>query len=81
MNHDFNDNPYGNYPFNHARYDTQGNRCTGINGLMDYGKNSKHDKFTTCSKEDFRRYHDWAVQKYGSFCLACGSTHNGKLFL
>ena len=75
MKHDFDDHP------NNVRYDTQGNPCTGINGLLDYGERSKVDKFTTCSREDFQKYHDWAVKTYGSFCLTCGSTDNGKLLL
>jgi hypothetical protein len=33
------------------RYDSQGNLCTGINGVMDYTR--YFDKWTTCSYEDF----------------------------
>ena len=66
MQHDF-----GSGGTSDVRYDSQGNRCTGINGLMDYGARSSVDKFSSCSKEDFRTWYNQVVQTYGSFCLAC----------
>ena len=54
------------------RYDSNGNRCTGLNGLMDYGSRSSVDKFTTCSKEDFTTWYRRVINTYGSFCLTCG---------
>ena len=66
MYHDF-----GNGGTSDIKYDSSGNRCTGINGLMDYGSRSRVDKFTTCSKEDFASWYRRVVQTYGSFCLTC----------
>ena len=68
MSHDF-----GSGGTNDVRRDSQGNSCTGINGLMDYGARSSVDKFTTCSKEDFTAFYNRVVQTYGLFCLACGT--------
>ena len=67
MSHDF-----GNGGTNDIRYDSQGNRCTGINGVMDYGVRNAVDKWTTCSKEDFAAFYNRMIQTYGSFCLTCG---------
>ena len=67
MYHDF-----GNGGTSDIKYDSNGNRCTGINGLMDYGARSSVDKFTTCSKEDFVRWYQRVISTYGEFCLACG---------
>ena len=67
MSHDF-----GNGGTNDIRYDSQGNRCTGINGVMDYGARNALDKWTTCSKEDFTAFYNRMIQTYGSFCLTCG---------
>ena len=36
------------------RFDRNGVKCTDIDGLMDYGARSSVDKFSTCSKQDFR---------------------------
>ena len=60
------------------RYDTKGNPCTNINGLLDYGNWSTVDKFTSCSKEDFSNWYDLMIQTYGSFCLSCAEKANGK---
>ena len=54
------------------RFDKNGVKCTGINGLMDYGARSSVNKFTTCSKEDFRDYYNHVLDTYKSFCLSCG---------
>ena len=67
MSHDF-----GNGGTTDVRRDSQGNSCTGINGVMDYGARSAVDKWTTCSKEDFTAFYNRMVQTYGSFCLTCG---------
>ena len=56
------------------RYDSKGNRCTGVNGLMDYVTRRSVNKFTTCSREDFAAWYQRVVGTYGSFCLSC----NGK---
>ena len=66
MSHDF-----GSGGTNDIRYDSQGNSCTGLNGLMDYGARSSVNKFTTCSKEDFTAYYNRVISTYGSFCLTC----------
>lgn len=44
FSHDFLSSP------SEFRYDSQGNICTGIMGVMDYGA---VDKWTTCSYEDY----------------------------
>ena len=67
MDHDF-----GRRGTNDTRYDTRGNICTGIDGIMDYGRRSNVDKFTNCSKEDFKAWHNRVIQTYGVFCLTCG---------
>ena len=67
MSHDF-----GSGGTNDIRYDSQGNTCTGVNGLMDYGSRSTVDKFSTCSNEDFNAFYNRMISTYGSFCLTCG---------
>ena len=52
-----------------TRYDKQGKRCTGIQGLMGYGNRRRINKFTTCSKEDFEDWYHWNIKSYGSFCI------------
>ena len=64
MNHDF--GPGG---LNDKKYDSLGNLCTGINGVLDYRTRSKVDKFSTCSKEEFARWYNRVITTYGSFCL------------
>ena len=54
-----------------TRYDSKGNRCTGVNGLMDYVTRRSVNKFTTCSREDFAAWYQRVVGTYGSFCLSC----------
>ena len=55
------------------RFDRNGVKCTDINGLLDYGSRSSVDKFSTCSKQDFRDYYNRVLQTYNNeFCLACG---------
>ena len=54
------------------RTDRQGNRCYGIHGLMDDGSRSEVDKFSPCSKQDFRDFFnlmDWLYT--GEFCMEC----------
>ena len=63
---------FGSEGTSDIRYDSQGNLCTGINGLMDYGARGDIDKFTTCSKEDFAAWYNKVIQTYGGFCLTCG---------
>ena len=53
------------------RYDSQGNSCTNISGLMDQGYKTEVDKFTTCSKEDYKAYYNKVRQTHRSFCLDC----------
>ena len=44
--------------------------CHDINGLMDYGERKDVDKFTTCSRQDFRDFYNRMFQFYnGHFCL------------
>ena len=66
LQHDF-----GSGGLSDTRYDSQGNACTGINGVMDYGSLGSVDKFSTCSKEDFAAFYSRVTQIYGSFCLSC----------
>ena len=54
-----------------TRYDSKGNRCTGVNGMMDYVTRRSVNKFTTCSREDFAAWYQRVVGTYGSFCLSC----------
>ena len=55
------------------RFDRNGVKCTDINGLMDYGARSSVDKFSTCSKQDYRDYYNRVLQTYNNeFCLTCG---------
>ena len=66
MQHDFKKSVKSN-----TRYDSKGNRCTGVNGLMDYVTRRNVNKFTTCSREDFAAWYQRVVGTYGSFCLSC----------
>ena len=66
MQHDFKKSVKSN-----IRYDSKGNRCTGVNGLMDYVTRRSVNKFTTCSREDFAAWYQRVVGTYGSFCLSC----------
>ena len=67
MRHDF-----GNGGPSDTKYDSQGRWCTRINGVMDYGARRNVDKFSTCSNEDFARWHGRVMSTYGSFCMTCG---------
>ena len=66
MQHDFKKDVKSN-----IRYDSKGNRCTGVNGMMDYVTRRSVNKFTTCSREDFAAWYQRVVGTYGSFCLSC----------
>ena len=66
MNHDFIDSTGGD------RYDNNGVKCTDINGVMDYGSRPAVDKFSTCSKQDFRDYYNRVLQTNNEFCMTCG---------
>ena len=58
------------------RITRDGTPCTNLNGLMDYGSRSSVDKFSACSKQDFRDFYNQMLQFYnGVFCLAqdCGN--------
>ena len=55
-----------------TRYDSQGTTCTHNKGLMDYGARNLVDKFSSCSKEDFRAWYNKATDTFGAFCLVCG---------
>jgi len=68
MYHDF-----GSGGTSDIKYDSNGNACTRINGLMDYGSRSRVDKFTTCSREDFAAWYTRVMGTYGSFCLTCAN--------
>ena len=60
MHHDF-DASKGSS--NDPRYDSKGNVCTHINGVMDYM--SKRTTWTSCSIEGLTAY----VAQYPKFCL------------
>ena len=63
------------------RYDRNGVICTGINGVMDYGSRISLDKFTSCSKEDFKDFYNYMLQAHhGIFCLAQDCCKNYDLY-
>ena len=66
ITHDFGSGGTGD-----IRYDRSGDRCTGINGLMDYGARRRVNKFSSCSREDFGNWYRRVLNVYGSFCLTC----------
>ena len=71
MQHDFK-----NVVKSNIRYDSKGNSCTGVNGLMDYVTRRSVNKFTTCSREDFAAWYQRVVGTCGSFCLSCSGRHS-----
>ena len=53
------------------RYDRDGVKCTDIDGVMDYGARGSVDKFSTCSKQDFKDFYNQVLgQNNGIFCMA-----------
>ena len=65
------------------RYDRNNVLCTNQNGLLDYGARSSVDKFSTCSKQDFKDFYNQMLSEYnGIFCLAqnCGKIYYMSLF-
>jgi hypothetical protein len=56
-------------------YDSSGNSCTDINGVMD--NNPLVQKWTTCSVESFTEYYNDIVTSQGRFCM--GPPNPGKL--
>ena len=76
MQHDFKKSVKSN-----IRYDSKGNRCTGVNGLMDYVTRRSVNKFTTCSREDFAAWYQRVVGTYGSFCLSCNGSFSFHDFI
>ena len=52
-----------------GRYDTEGKTCTNVSGLMDQGYKDSVDKFTGCSRDDYKVYYNKVLQTYGTFCL------------
>ena len=79
---DYNKLPPGTNPpsFNGQsdRYDSNGNSCTNISGLMDSAYLTDVDKFTTCSREDYKAYYNRVLDTYGTFCLDCSKLHYTK---
>ena len=68
MSHDF-------YSGGSNRYDREGNVCTGIEGVMDYGSRSRVDKWSSCSKQDFKDFYNSMLSQHnGVFCMVqnCG---------
>jgi len=53
------------------RYDSNGNSCSNITGLMDDEYLNDVHKFTTCSREDYKAYYNQVLGTYGTFCLDC----------
>jgi hypothetical protein len=49
------------------RYDSNGNACTDINGIMDYFKD--FDRWSTCSVEYFSNYYNGFIKKNIVFCM------------
>ena len=64
MSHDF----VGSDP-NAVRYDSLGNSCTKVGGVMDYY--GTVDKWSTCSAEDFQNYYN---ARASNFCMATDGT-------
>ena len=54
------------------RFDSEGNSCTNISGLMDKEYKTDVDRFTTCSKDDYKEYYNQVLDAHGKFCLDCG---------
>ena len=52
-----------------VRYDSEGKTCTNVSGLMDQGYKNSVDKFTGCSRDDYKAYYNKVLQTYGAFCL------------
>ena len=52
-----------------VRYDSEGKPCTNVSGLMDQGYKNDVDKFTGCSRDDYKFYYNKVLQTYGTFCL------------
>ena len=74
MAHDF-----GSGGISDTRYDREGNVCTGIDGVMDYGTRSQVDKWSTCSKQDFKDFYNQQLNVHnGVFCMTqnCGKQHH-----
>ena len=61
MRHDFSGSPGS------VRTARNGQRCTGINGIMDYTSN--RNKWSACSSQDMNDYHNSIVRSRGEFCL------------
>ena len=73
MNHDF-----GSGGTSDVRYDREGNVCTGINAVMDYGSRYLTNKFSTCSKQDFKDFYNQQLNQHnGVFCMeqSCGRSY------
>ena len=64
MDHDFTDS-------GGDRYDRNNVKCTDIDGVMDYGARGSVDKFSTCSKQDFKDFYNQVIgTNNGIFCMA-----------
>ena len=76
--HDFNQRWVGGHLQKIVRHDSNGVYCgcgcgNGINALMDYVTDyNDWDKFSTCSKEDFKNEYNKVVRRDKSYCLTCG---------
>jgi hypothetical protein len=64
MPHDFID-PYADPKS--IRYDSKGNSCTNVNGIMDYS--ATPEKWTTCSVEKFTNFYNNIIARQGRFCM------------
>jgi hypothetical protein len=64
------------------RYDRDNVKCTDIDGVMDYGSRPSVDKFSTCSKQDFKDFYNSVLgQNNGIFCMAQDCCKNYDLYL
>jgi hypothetical protein len=64
MPHDFID-PYADPKS--IRYDSNGNSCTDLNGIMDYS--AATERWTTCSVEKLTAYYNSIIARQGRFCM------------
>jgi hypothetical protein len=49
------------------RYDSAGNSCTDINGVMD--STDTPEQWTSCSVESFTAYYNKIIARQGRFCM------------
>ena len=63
MQHDF-----LSYPSFEPRKDQGGKSCTKVSGVMDYSYHLP-SLWTSCSKEDLKKFYNYEMDHFGKFCL------------